>query len=427
MNRPVEKGKVLLVSGPASVITLEGKVTLFGANPSLGSKVIVRKKRMMPFEAEEDSILDVTLGAEAQVEEVIGSTIPNCWKKVTEEILSSPKLCTTIVLGGIDCGKTSFCTFLANKALKIGLKPAIIDADLGQSDVGSPTTVGLSLISKPVTDLFTLEPDTLFFAGLTSPSGVTERLIAGIMALKGRATEMGTGVVIINTDGWVEGDDAKNYKTALIKETLPEAVIGIQQGGEVEHILAHAEMEGFKVFRLASPLCMKKRDREERKELREQGYRKFFEGATLRSLPMGWMEFEYTPLGTGMPLNINRLEDIEKALGHKTLYCEENSKELFIVSKEGEEVSKENAMKVEEIFKKRSYIVKNGEEKGLLVGLLDKNRQFLGLGMIDRIDYENRILKIYTPYRDKIGIIQFGQIKIDEKGKELGITKAFST
>ena len=166
---------------------------------------------------------------------------------------------------------------------------------------------------------------------------------------------------------------------------------------------------------------------EERKELREQGYRKFFEGATLRSLPMGWMEFEYTPLGTGMPLNINRLEDIEKALGHKTLYCEENSKELFIVSKEGEEVSKENAMKVEEIFKKRSYVVKNGEEKGLLVGLLDKNRQFLGLGMIDRIDYENRILKIYTPYRDKIGIIQFGQIKIDEKGKELGITKAFST
>ncbi|MDQ1278950.1 MAG: polynucleotide 5-hydroxyl-kinase [Thermoproteota archaeon] len=427
MNIQVEKGKVLLVSGPASVITSEGKMTLFGANLPLGNKVVVRKKRTLPFEAEENAVLDVTLGGEAQIEEVTGSTIPNCWNKAVKEILSSIGLSTTIILGDIDCGKTSFCTFLANKALNTGVRTAIIDGDLGQSDVGSPTTVGMSLVSKPITDLFTLEPHTLFFAGLTSPSGVTERLITGIRALKVMASEMGIGVIIINTDGWVKGDEAKNYKTALVKETHPEAVVGIQRNDEVENILSYAEKEGFNVFRIASPLCIKKRNSEERKELREQGYRKFLEGATLRSLPMGWVEMEYTPLGTGMPLVADRLKDVETVLGHKPLYCEENSEELFIVSKENDKIHQEDIMKVVETFKKRLYIVKDGDEKGLIVGLLDKNKQFLGLGTIEKIDFENRVLRIYTPYKDKIGIIQFGQIKIDEKGKEEGIVKSFST
>lgn len=204
-------------------------------------------------------------------------------------------------------------------------------------------------------------------------------------------------------------------------------VVGIQQNGEVEHILAPAEKEGFNVFRVASPSCIKKRNREERKELREQGYRKFLEGSTLRSLPIGWVELEYTPLGSGMPLVADRLKDIEVVLGHKPVYCEENSEELFIIYRENEEVTEENVMKVEETFKKKLYTVKDGDERGLLVGLLDKNRQFLGLGTIEKIDFENRVLRIYTPYKDKIGIIQFGQIRIDEKGKEEGIIKAFST
>ena len=426
MNKSVEKGKVLLVSGPASVTLVEGNVTLLGAGLSRGNKVVVRKGKTAPFEAEENSILNVILGVEAQVEEVIGSTIPNSWKKVAEEILSWPKPCTTVVLGDLDCGKTSFCTFLVNQALKLKLRPAIIDADLGQSDVGSPTTIGLSLISKPVTDLFSLEPDAIFFAGLTSPSGITERLITGIVSLNEKASEMATDIIIINTDGWVQGEDARNYKAALMRETLPQAVVGIQQNDEVERIFAYAEREGFKVFRLDLPPAVRKRDREERRELREQGYRKFLNGATLRSLPMSWVEFEYTPLGTGTSLNVNKLEELERVIGCRTLYCEENPKEVFIVSKDDGDISKENATKAEEVFKKKLYMVKDGEEKGLLVGLLDKDRQFLGLGMIYKIDYENRILKIYTPYKDKVSIIQFGQIKVDEKGKELGVTKAFS-
>ena len=70
--------------------------------------------------------------------------------------------------------------------------------------------------------------------------------------------------------------------------------------------------------------------------------------------------------------------------------------------------------------------LKSMEEKGLLAGLLNKNREFLGLSVISEIDYKNRILKMKTSWKDEISIVQLGQVKIDEAGKELGITTAFS-
>ncbi|MFQ6077498.1 MAG: Clp1/GlmU family protein, partial [Candidatus Bathyarchaeia archaeon] len=315
MNRTVEGGRTLLVGGPASVTLLKGRVRVLGATIPTRRRIIVRKGKSLPLEAEEDSTFDLVLGAEASVEEVVGNTIPDSWKNGVMRVLSQSKPCTVMIMGDVDCGKTTFSTLLINHALSSQSKTAIIDADLGQSDIGPPTTMGLSLIKEPITELFSLEADKIFFVGATNPSRITDRVILGLGELKQRVGEMGVGLTVVNTDGWVRGEGAWSYKVRMVKELSPDFVVGIQQADELEGLLASVEEEGFEVLRLASSPALRRRDREERRGLREQGYRKFLGEPSLRLLPREWVRFEYTPLGVGGPPPPGRREELEEVFG----------------------------------------------------------------------------------------------------------------
>ncbi len=99
---------------------------------------------------------------------------------------------------------------------------------------------------------------------------------------------------------------------------------------------------------------------------------------------------------------------------------------VFIVLEKENQINNDKIIEMEELFTKKIHIVNDGMEKGLLVSLLDQNRHFLGLGVISKIDYKNKKLKLFTSCREKVSIVQFGQIRISRDGKELGITKLFS-
>jgi polynucleotide 5'-kinase involved in rRNA processing len=118
--------------------------------------------------------------------------------------------------------------------------------------------------------------------------------------------------------------------------------------------------------------------------------------------------------------------NLQKSLGSKIIFCEDYPKKIFIVISEKEKVDETKIQSLQEYFNKTIHIVNEEEEKGLLIGLLNKNREFLGLGIIQEIDYINRSLKVLTSHREEINVVQFSQIKIDQTGKELGITTLFS-
>ena len=426
MERIIEKGNTLLVSGPASITLIEGKVAILGSAMVLHKKVIIRRGKTLPFEAEKNSRFDLKISSKSDTNEITGSTIPDSWRIITKKVLRKQKLGTILILGNIDCGKSAFCTFFVNYALRMQYNTVIIDADIRQSDIGPPSTIGLGLVQQPVSDLFYLKTHDAYFTGSTNPKTVTERVIEGISLLKKQAEEMESQVIIINTDGWIQGEDAKEFKTSMIRRLLPNTVIGIQNNSELENILKPIEDEGIKVYRLNPAPFTKSRSREVRKELREQSYKKFLRGNVLRNLQMNWIRLEYTPLCKGTSLNENRLKDLEENIGCKIIYCKETPEELFIVLEEENQVSNDKIIEIEELFTKRIQIVNDGMEKGVLVSLLDQNRHFLCLGVISKIDYKNKKLKLFTPCREKISIVQFGQIKNSRDGKELGITKLFS-
>lgn len=74
------------------------------------------------------------------------------------------------------------------------------------------------------------------------------------------------------------------------------------------------------------------------------------------------------------------------------------------------------------------YNLKNilaGNEKNILVGILDSMGDVLGIGIIDRIDYKARKIRIFTPVKEKekIRTIQFGSLRLTPEGTEAGFVE----
>ena len=73
------------------------------------------------------------------------------WEKLASRIVKPQQV--VLVIGSTDVGKTTFCRFLADAAIGQGLKTAFVDADVGQSQIGPPTTIGMKSLapeSSPV-------------------------------------------------------------------------------------------------------------------------------------------------------------------------------------------------------------------------------------------------------------------------------------
>ena len=90
MRKTVQGGNTVILNGPASATVLEGTVAVLGGKLTVEEKIVVRRGKSLPLEAEEASVLDIVLGADANVYEVEGSTIPDSWRTVTEDALSRP-------------------------------------------------------------------------------------------------------------------------------------------------------------------------------------------------------------------------------------------------------------------------------------------------------------------------------------------------
>lgn len=419
----MDKGKTLLVDGPASVILLSGEVEILGAPIELDIKMVIRKGKRVPLEVKQRAELDLMLGENATVNEAEASTTPPPWKSAANTVLSHEKPVVVMVMGDVDSGKTSFCTYLANKALKETRQIVIVDADLGQSDVGPPTTIGYSRVTKPIRDLFEMGAENVCFVGVTSPSGAARKVIEGLTSMKKRALDNGSDVLIINTDGWIEGEDAVRYKVVLTERISPNIVIGIQEQNELTPILN--ALQKIKTIAIQPSSAVKKRDREERKLLRELSYKKYLKGAKTETFPLRWIKIADAQFGTGVFTSKERMIKIEEKLGVTLTYCEEKPNALFIVLGKGQRTDEELVKELEKTLDKKVKVMSEGDEQGLLVALHDKNECFLGIGVLEAIDYERRLVKVYTPVKNNVSSIHMGRINLDKTGKETGLSEIF--
>lgn len=414
--------KTLLVNGPASVCLVSGEAETLGAPLKIGETIVIRDGKRAPFYVEKTASFDITHGRESTVEEADGNTVPASWQRAAEETLAMEKPTVVMIIGEADSGKTSLCTFLANIALKAQRKVAIIDSDLGQSDIGSPTTIGLAYINRFIKDLFHVKADDVCFVGRTSPGGAEEHVADCIAHFKRQILERNRNFLVINTDGWVDGEEAVRYKVMLAETLAPNKVIVIQQEKELDPILSKLKNQALVV---EPPTAVKKRDREGRKALRELGYKKYLRNAKVEAFPLSWMRIDGVHSSPKLFLTDGRFKKIEEALGIQPLYCEETNEAIRVVLKTRQRLDFEQLRSAEEILKKKVRVMWRGDEKGLIVGLHDEKSKFLGIGVMCGIDYRRKVMKISTPVAQGVATVHIGNVRLDDDCREIGTATAF--
>lgn len=360
MNMTVEKNKTLIVDGPASVTLTAGTAEVFGFQIKGIKRIVVREGKRLPFTIQETASFKLSLGAEAQAKEAEGNLIPKSWEAAHMALLEIRKKPVIIlVIGKADSGKTSFCTYLSNRLVSEKHTVTILDEDIGQSDIGPPCTVAYAKMGKPVTDLFKLEPTNIFFVGANSPRRSEEKTINGVITLKEEILKsQTTDFLIVNTDGWVTGEEAVQFKKKLTDTIKPDIIFCLK--GEEQPSFCAMLGDALAEFRqeiAESPVAIRERSREKRRNLRELGYAKYFENARVKVY----------------------------ALNHLTV--------------EGKE---DNAL----IWQRRA--------ENLLVGLYDGHSKFLGTGVLREVDYIRRALKVFTSVQQKPAMITFGKVRLDE-------------
>jgi polynucleotide 5'-hydroxyl-kinase GRC3/NOL9 len=269
----VEAGKTLVIVGPASFEIIEGEATVLGA-PLNSIDNIVLAGRQTPVEIHSSSSFRVSLGEHARVEELHGSTIPLSWREAGSALAELGEG-VAIVIGGADTGKTTLCVFLSNYLILEKRQVAVVDADIGQTDLGPPTTMAAGDVKANVTNLSRIDPTERLFVGLTSPRRAKGKVIRNIRRLVDCHIKPGK-ITIVNTDGWVFGTEAVLYKLQMLDRVQPDITLGIG-GSEISPIL---HVGNRATLLVASPDAIKERTPIDRKVLRSQGYRKYLAGAS---------------------------------------------------------------------------------------------------------------------------------------------------
>jgi polynucleotide 5'-kinase involved in rRNA processing len=103
----------------------------------------------------------------------------------------------------------------------------------------------------------------------------------------------------------------------------------------------------------------------------------------------------------------------------KPLHFAEQSDRISIIIGRRRWIDTENLKKVEDATGKKVVVVRKGEEEGLLTALCNSKRKFLGIGIVQEIEYLRKTLKILTPVSQEVTIAVIGRVKLDKNMKEI--------
>jgi polynucleotide 5'-kinase involved in rRNA processing len=204
-------------------------------------------------------------------------------EKAYEKLLASPGV--VLLLGDIDTGKTTFGIELIKRALRANIPTAFVDADIVQSTVGPPTTVGLRLCSS-ITDLARenlRRADSLGFVGSLVPKGHLLPLTTSTAKLARRARELGCRLIVIDTTSLVSGIYGQSLKFFKMDLVGPDFVVAFERGGELEPIVGLAQrFTPAEVLELSVLPEVRARTVEERMSFREEQFAAYFATGTSR-------------------------------------------------------------------------------------------------------------------------------------------------
>lgn len=317
-----------------------------------------------------------------------------------------------LIIGETDTGKSLFTTFLANSLVESKLKVGVVDADLGQSDIGPPTTVGLGLVSQPIDRLGEAEVVGLYFVGSTSPQGHLLPTVIGTKKMVEKALVLGVDRVLVDTSGLIQGELGRNLKQHKIDLIDPDLLLCLQRGGESEHILRpYGQGRRPEILRLAPGPAGRKRSQEERRQHRERTLQAYFHGARPLPLDLSKVVLTQPSLYVGQPLPPRQLDEISGITDDMILWAERRGGELTLVTPDP--LREAQLRQAQKRFDDASVVNYSLDDfQGALAGLDDAERETLGLGIVRSIDFAKQLLVVETTVPESaIAAVRIGRQK----------------
>jgi polynucleotide 5'-hydroxyl-kinase GRC3/NOL9 len=269
-----------------------------------------------------------------------------------------------ILLGAMDTGKSTLANFLIFNLCQRGLKVALVDADIGQSFLGPPATIGLSVFKSDPDWKLLLSPPEIFFVGSITPEGHFPIHLKGVKRMVDKAPSYGADLTIVDTTGFVLGESGAELKRRKIDLLSPRFILALQKSDELEPILEHHKEDPLlRIIRLPLSEQVRLRTMEERRIYRTDKFQEYFKHSVVQELAIEEFQIE------GEVLDPN-----------------------------GETLPLDWALKI----------------NGLLIGLKDSNDETLALGLIKNSVREKKIVRVSTPLRemDRAKTIQLSSLKV---------------
>jgi len=288
--------------------------------------------------------------------------VPTQWEALLAEIETGWR--RVIIIGATDTGKSTLSQWLAQQLSSQG-RVAMLDADVGQSRIGPPATVGWRFAEA--------KQGEFYFVGDVTPAACPADCVAGTVRLVQRAERAGADYVIVDTSGFVDGPFALSLKKAKIELLSPALVVAIAPPRRLSHLTdPFIRDESIHTFALEPLTCCKEKPRQQRQRWRQQLFAAWLSGS--HNQQIDWQDRSL--------INLPDRHHVQQA----------GADEL----------------------------------RGLLIGLLDEQRIGQALGLLRTIDYHNRRLTILAPPEaQQAPTIQFGRLRLEPDGTAIPGRPAF--
>lgn len=351
------------------------------------------------------------------------SSTPPPWQPGLDALRALPDGAAALLVGATDRGKTTFAALAAQMLARDGGRIAVVDADIGQSEIGPPGTVGVAWADANQTRLHELKVAARFWVGAWAPAGVAMEHVVATGLATAWARRAGAQRLLIDTTGFVTGPAARRLKVAKAQLVAPALILGFARAGELDPLLAVlARATGAPVLVLAVPDVVGRKSTSLRTTRRLTRVSEALENAREITLPLASLATVGATLGTGEPLAPHLVRWTASALRVPVVYAERTPETIsvFVQGRAQRPGWEADAGPVAEHFGVRTvHALSLGAHSGLYLGLHDEQGRLLSVGRFVRLETDRLELVISAPPPatvERTRLVCFGRVRLKPDG-----------
>ena len=352
--------------------------------------------------------------------------LPGEWRPVIDGVIAPlPDGAAVLVVAATDRGKTTFVAQAARALSAHGDRTAVVDADIGQSEIGPPGTVGVAWADPASAKMHDLKPAAQFFVGAFGASALPlEHAVATARAVQ-FARDAGARRILIDTTGFVSGPTAHRLKIAKAMLCRPAVVVAFEREGDgIDNLVrALCAASGARRHLLPAPEAVGRKSASLRATRRLSRLSQALTGAREFPLALGSLAILGATLGTGDPVPADQARWAGTALALPVVYTEkaDGVLTLYVNGPAPRAGWESGAGPITDHFKARAVrALSLPAHHDILLGLHDGAGKLLAVGRFVRLDLERAYLivsaRLPESAAERVRLVAFGRVRVAADG-----------